>query len=321
MSKIKNLLSKIFKRKPNETATPHQTSATQASEAGIDSPKTSIANDRHIELPQGSRAVTDKIDSYNDLFVRTINPSFKDGNPALGSHFKSTFDTFCVAAAAGWYPKQKVQHYLCLAKDIGIARFKQRLVEPDRPFLTPLDGDLVELCGSETCDYTDSNTWLNTYYCALLMRDIEAINSLAQVTPEIFAQATIPSDGFDLAFVALLKGIFQQDSDIVYLLRTALISEVDGTPEREKLANHLLEPLLPVIRCIFTPDADAEFNEKMQEAVQMHKQYWKDDKSAPEGWIALPLTALAALAKARNGWQLDFETDYIPQWLVDGDFS
>ncbi|WP_417763305.1 immunity 49 family protein [Shewanella sp.] len=217
-------------------------------------------------------------------------------------------------------PKATTLRYLKLAREFGVAHFAQH-VRHGETFEVSINGQQITLTGRYKGDYTDSNAWWKTYYTAIVLRDIDAINSLQKVQPKHFAMANVPSSPFDLALVAVLQGLFQQDANMAERLKVALTAEIKGGKAREKRTNHLFIPLLPVIRCIFTPDAEAEFNQVVKEAVKLHKKFWNGDKYDCAGWISLALTALAAIAKARNGWQLDFETDYIPQWLVDGDFS
>ena len=274
---------------------------------------------RHVELKTlvGIKSIEtfEKLLSGDGLYN---NMRENNGGDVMGLYITESLNAVSDSIIADC-PKATTLRYLKLAREFGVAHFAQH-VRHGETFEVSINGQQITLTGRNKGDYTDSNAWWKTYYTAILLRDIDAINSLQQVQPKHFAMANVPSDAFDLALVAVLQGLFQQDANMAERLKVALMAEIKGK-ERAKLSNHLLVPLLPVIRCIFTPDAEAEFNQVVKEAVKLHKKFWNGRKYSCAGWISLALTALAAIAKARNGWQLDFETDYIPQWLVDGDFS
>ncbi len=164
------------------------------------------------------------------------------------------------------------------------------------------------------------------FYSAVILRDSNAINALKNVDETIFANSNLKCDVFDLTLVTLMQGLFKKDgpdTDVGTLLENALIASNPHNIDhgRRPYANQILYPLLPLYRCIFTKDSEAEYRQVMREALESHKAYWKEDSYEQQGWISLPLMAAASIAYDYAGYQLDFETDYLPGWLVKKRFE
>ncbi|MES2734175.1 MAG: immunity 49 family protein [Bacteroidota bacterium] len=94
--------------------------------------------------------------------------------------------------------------------------------------------------------------------------------------------------------------------------------------------------LIPYLQSLFLPLIDVYlalllgredmFNETLYVALLKHKAYYESEEngesrsSLPQGWVSLPLTAVCALAHDR-GLKREVESDYIPEWLVKGEFE
>ncbi|MEL0633681.1 immunity 49 family protein [Pseudoalteromonas carrageenovora] len=161
------------------------------------------------------------------------------------------------------------------------------------------------------------------FYAAITLRDKKAIEQLIQVPKSVFDNANISADAFDTALINLMKGLFEPEANMGDLLEAALIAADPNAiaSGRRSYVQNILLPLLPVYRCIYTTNAQDEFNEAMVEALEAHKKYWKKDKREQQGWISLLLIAAASHAYDLKGYQLTVETDYIPVFLVKNDFD
>ncbi|WP_417360707.1 immunity 49 family protein [Gallaecimonas pentaromativorans] len=215
-------------------------------------------------------------------------------------------------------PHQTCIRHLNLVKELGAANFAY-VINEGITFKTHIDGHTIELTGQPKTDYVDTDSWIKVHCAAVMLRDFDAVNILNLVSEATFISANLRPDSFDLALVDILKGIFQGDSDLATLLEKALLCD-DIDDMRLPYAHHILSPLLPLVRCIFTANAEAEFNQELREAVAMHKAYWSKDELEAQGWVSLPLTALAVIAKDAKGYKMSFETDYIPAWIVNREF-
>jgi hypothetical protein len=90
---------------------------------------------------------------------------------------------------------------------------------------------------------------------------------------------------------------------------------------------YLKIPFLKVLKSVFEGD-NASFNDYLLYVLEKHKEYFStysiiqgeplaDD---PTGWISLPLIAACAIAHDK-GMKREIESDYIPEWLVKGEFE
>jgi len=79
-------------------------------------------------------------------------------------------------------------------------------------------------------------------------------------------------------------------------------------------------PLVAIIRTIFTANAEVAFNQEMEKALVLHKEYYTAENAVDYfGVIPLGLTALAALAYDHKGYKVTVENEYIPKWMVEID--
>ena len=85
-------------------------------------------------------------------------------------------------------------------------------------------------------------------------------------------------------------------------------------------------PLLAVLQSILDRD-EVAFNEALLVALQKHKSYYEGEDEyrdtrtgLPEGWLSLPLIAACSLAHQR-GLLRSVTSDYIPEWMVRGEFE
>ena len=273
--------------------------------------------ERHY-TPKKIELVIRDIEKFENLLPVGINTiKTKNSGTVLGNSIQDALKAFSRAIMAE-LDHEKIVRYLTILKELGAANFAY-VMRIEEPFAVTIDGDTFELTGAHKTDYVDTGTWEKAFYSAVILRDMAAIEVLNAVDETVFFNANLKCDRFDLALVNLMQGLFAPDADIGALLEAALKAD-DIDQGRLRYANKILLPLLTVYRCIFTPDAEAEFNTAMRDALKQHKDYWKRDKYDKQGWISLPLMAAAVIAHDHKGYQLEFETDYIPNWLVEHDF-
>lgn len=262
--------------------------------------------------------IIDDIEEFEELLVIKKASVRKNSSAIYGTAIYETLHAFAGSVLADLEHSQQLR-YLRLLKEFGTANFTF-VMRVGETFSIPVDGDTFELTGASKTDYIDTDTWQTAFYSAIILRDREAISSLNEVDETLFFKANLKCDEFDIALVRLLQNLFVPNVDIAMLLETALKAD-DIDRGRLPYANKILLPLLPIYRCIFTAEAEGDYNDAMRDAVKKHKAFWKKDNYETEGWIALPLIAAAAFAYDYKGYQLDFETDYIPNWLVKGEFD
>ncbi|MEL0633685.1 immunity 49 family protein [Pseudoalteromonas carrageenovora] len=262
------------------------------------------------------------INEYEELLLIGINTiKTQNAQDVLGGSIQNAINAFGEAVLAE-VPHQQIVRYLQHIKEFGSANFAFACRQGET-FDVTINNDTFGLTGGPAGAYLHTDVWEKVFYAAVTLRDKKAIEQLIQVPKSVFDNANISADAFDTALINLMKGLFEPEANMGDLLEAALIAADPNAiaSGRRRYVQHILLPLLPVYRCIYTTNAQDEFNEAMVEALEAHKKYWKKDKMEQQGWISLPLIAAASHAYDLKGYQLTVKTDYIPDFLVKNDFD
>ena len=209
-----------------------------------------------------------------------------------------------------------------MTSELGSAHFKC-ITNAKKAIAFSVDGQLYEMTGNYYSSYTDAHKWLDCIYAAIAVRNEEAISILMQVPNTVYDNAAVKDDPITYALAGVYKGLFGgiQDRSMLELISTAYsVADADEADRLEYIMSNMI-PQLGIIRTILSSNSEDEYNELMKEAVLTHKDYWSQDEYEYEGWVSLPLIALASIAFDHKGYSLNFETDYIPRWLVEREFS
>lgn len=234
---------------------------------------------------------------------------------SLGYGFREALKYFALTVAGG-LPRERILWALHAMNGIGVAHFAFA-THPGEPLTVQLPDTSFALTGQAITAYTDIETWLDAYCATVIARDRAGLLTLCAVPEEVHTQADVKPDTFGLAFVRAIKGLYDPNAPIGTLLIRAMEASHPDFFSGKRLAyvNHILYPQLPLYRCMLS-DEQADFNEKVVQAVQEHKTFWENDPYDPKGWVSLPLLAACATALDHKGWDVPIETEYLPAWLT-----
>ena len=132
-------------------------------------------------------------------------------------------------------------------------------------------------------------------------------------------------NGFNLAFAELCKGMFNPYADMRKLRDKVVEASAHfyvEWEEQKEYVNHLYLPLVELICVVHSAERESHYQSSLLHALQAHKAYYdnEDRSHDAEAMIALCITGIAAYAYDRFGLVPEFETDYMPLWLVKGEF-
>lgn len=109
---------------------------------------------------------------------------------------------------------------------------------------------------------------------------------------------------------------------------TSMGSEI-GPGIKQKFWVYYMNEFLIAFKSL-ADDNEAEFNQNLIKAIKAHKEVWSPKKALNrggtplcrenEGFLSWGCTALAAMAHDK-GWKLEVESDYIPNFMVDGSIN
>ena len=241
----------------------------------------------------------------------------------LGTMISRFFDAFIACEFLRLSSKKKI-NYLVLMSESGAGNFNC-ILNDGKPFSFTIDGKTYEMMGSHHSSYTDAHKWLDCIYAAIAVRNEEAINILMQIPNTVFDKASKKVDPITYALVDVYKGLFGgiTDRSMLELISHAYTVADSDDAGRLDFIMTIFMPQLGIIRSILSEGSEEEYNELMHDAVLKHKQRWSSGEReySYAGWVSLPLIALASIAFDHKGYRLNFETDYIPRWLVECEFS
>lgn len=110
--------------------------------------------------------------------------------------------------------------YLQIAAHLGISHF-EGASNPGRAFTREIDGQLFHFKGERTTAFVDTDSWQLAFFSALTAGMKDGVEVLALVPTSVHHQANLEPDAFDLAFVAMLKGLFDPSATLGPLLVAA----------------------------------------------------------------------------------------------------
>ena len=211
-------------------------------------------------------------------------------------------------------------HYLLRATQLGVGIFQSNS-NHGKTFPFAFDNGYTEVTGKKTGYRTDESEWCKILYCAIILRHQESISELMLVDNKIFEASNFGPQikEFDYARTDLYRAIFS-NGDLSGLLKQTIESFDPDVYNDDAYfyVSRLKWPQIAIIKAIFTADAEDEFNQAVEKALLLHKEYYshEDHNVDYQGAISLPLTALAVLAYDHKKYKVKVENEYIPNWLV-----
>ncbi len=258
-----------------------------------------------------------KTDRYNKSIDGMIRKIPESPSWTLPSLFKENLDMLRVESV-GRGDTAPAKLYITRAQQASTGFFQSTLNDGQQ-FMLEFDDGLIPVVGEYKNSYTDANYWLRAFYLAMIMRSEHAIAILSQVTEEVFKADGLGSDNFDNQLAALYKAIYNPEANLAEQMvrTTASFVPNEFTDARFRYVSRIFWPQIAILNTIFMGGKETEFNQEMEKALKLHKEYWvKNDDSAAEGVIPLHLIALTVLAHDQAGYELRVENGYIFDWMV-----
>ncbi|SFS94260.1 immunity 49 family protein [Saccharopolyspora flava] len=162
--------------------------------------------------------------------------------------------------------------------------------------------------------------WLDSLWASVICRGQTLVSDLIHVPNETIRAGGAGFDEYMYAWADTLRAFFYRDDDVVeHINRSIELTHPDAL--RNATPEVALQRHYPTMKLLFNiagnrPD---QFNSDLQEAVDLHHQFWTatpERASDPAGFFALAPTALAALAHDR-GFPVEVHSDYLPRNFIE----
>jgi hypothetical protein len=187
------------------------------------------------------------------------------------------------------------------------------------PTAIQIDEDLtiaVEGVGPTRC--AAANHWRTGFFAALVCRNQEALDLLAQISTDIMRQSAGRADECMYLFIEALQAMWKKDAAAVDLLLSAL----DATKYKLQALSYVQNILIPEMELLyhFLKRDTSGFNDALDYALTRHRMYWgsEDNRVDGYGFIAWGPLALSCLAYDA-GFPIEVESDYLPLRLLHGE--
>ncbi|MFO6424453.1 immunity 49 family protein [Motilimonas sp. KMU-193] len=172
------------------------------------------------------------------------------------------------------------------------------------------------------------HTWLNAYAIAMILRDSEQLAVLHRLDEGVFAKnaGVSGATAFNKVFMRLLKGIFTPGADLAQLLGDIITYSAPEYFDDEYCANAVYQLYLPVaelLGVVLSTERETGYQGALIKALDAHKAWYtrsEMDHFDSAGWIFLLITAIASYCYHQFGILPEVESDYIPLWMIKGEF-
>ncbi|MEV6395170.1 immunity 49 family protein [Streptomyces sp. NPDC051907] len=183
------------------------------------------------------------------------------------------------------------------------------------------DGEVTNLPATGPQDYLHAGNWLTSFYLAVICRENERLNQLAQVPVSFLRASGAEFDEYIYAWVETLQNRWfgrQETWD-------TLVAAVDGTdPDVAQVAGKelMLKVLYPPLELfqLYLRGESEQFNASLAQALTWHKEYWTANEArslSGEGLVALGPLAVACMARDDGDMAIEVESEYLPKELLE----
>ncbi|WP_043994511.1 immunity 49 family protein [Moritella sp. PE36] len=223
-------------------------------------------------------------------------------------------------------PKTQIMRNLYTFPESGMLGVFSQLHEGKKITLT-LEGHNCEVIADSKKELMFRD-WLDMFFVTLILRDHFSHLPILLGLPDNIISKPYSSgqmDGFELAFAELCKGMFKPYADMRKLRDKVVEASAHfyvEWEEQKEYVNHLYLPLVELICVVHSAERESHYQSSLLHALQAHKAYYdnEDRSHDAEAMIALCITGITAYAYDRFGLVPEVETDYMPLWLVKGEF-
>lgn len=187
--------------------------------------------------------------------------------------------------------------------------------------VTILGDVVINVTTTGSSSTTNAGKWLGGFFAALVRRDIEALDVLANIPLEVLRNSSKKYEEYVYLYVDTLLAMLREEEKLgTRFANTAKAAELE---KLEKSVDYAFSIVLPAMYLLWQfLDRDVpEFNRALYSALEDHKKFWSADETRscdPSGFIAWPLLAIASLAYDFE-MPIEVESDYLPLRLLYGE--
>ena len=168
--------------------------------------------------------------------------------------------------------------------------------------------------------HTDTGYWQTALMTSLIARNHAAVQSLLNFSVERMRNATAKGPEYTFLYADFMHAAFRGEPDAGQKLLTAY-KATDPSMMWESYVDVMLKmdvPEMDLWTCYLSNDPKG-FNEKLAVALELNKELESRTPKNIYTLVNYPLTCFASMAYER-GWELTVSSDYMPEWMIKGEF-
>jgi hypothetical protein len=257
-----------------------------------------------------------KIESIDETFSMDVS------NPNLWSSLHR--DGLCYAGYLSVIEPASpdICKYLKLSAQAAAALFISAASEPGYIELPIGSEPIVRIPATEPDSETHVSKWCDGFFVAVISCDSDSLDRLCSVPISLTQKSSTRSSKFHYPFAEALQGFYLGKREAYSFLAEAirLATPEDSLADTWLYNSSIMLPWMKLLDCVMNSEQE-RFNTVLQEALQMHKNFWTKDEDSllyPESYLALGLIAICRLAH-EQGMIVDADSDYLPLHLVAGE--
>lgn len=167
--------------------------------------------------------------------------------------------------------------------------------------------------------YANPEEWLDAYFLAVITRDSESMDSLANFPVEIMKQSATKAGPVSYKLVEVFQAFHHRQDNYPSLLNQCMKMAVDqGNDWALGIAMGYLETFAAL-----TTDIGFDFNETLAKNIQLQEKYWINasgpDTDPVESFLPLQLLGMACMWRDM-GNTVTVESDSLPRFLIEGTY-
>ena len=167
--------------------------------------------------------------------------------------------------------------------------------------------------------YANPEEWLDAYFLAVITRDSESMDSLANFPVEIMKQSATKAGPVSYKLVEVFQAYHHRQENYPSLLNECMKMAVNqGNDWALGIAMGYLETFAAL-----TTDIGFDFNETLAKNVQLQEKYWINasgpDAVPVESFLPLQLLGMACMWHDM-GNEVTVESDSLPRFLINGTY-
>ena len=164
--------------------------------------------------------------------------------------------------------------------------------------------------------------WQQAFFCAAIVRDQDAMDSLAKFPVSVMRQCSTTSSEAEYALVELIQGIHRRVSNDEGLALLGKALEEVKLETKDPWVSYCTNAKTDFILTFIMKEKGSPSTalaDALNDSWEYHERFCDKGYQQPDFYMPIPLLGLACMAKDL-GKEINVQSDFIPQFYIDGDY-